>query len=157
MGFIAVVVICFGRRLLELIYGQEFARYALIADIVAISYFTATLSLGAILSLKATRNTRLLFPVTLLSLVVTVIAVVVLAPLYGLLGAAVGALIGNVAMSAGYLVMHWTTSRKAAERMANAGTDLAPAEPVPAPPDRPPSVALERHSAVLAVSEATTE
>ncbi len=157
VGFIAVVVICFGRQLLALIYGQEFAKYALIADVVAISYFTATLSLGAILSLKATQNTRLLFPVTLLSLVVTVIAVVVLAPLFGLLGAAVGALIGNVAMSAGYLVMHWTTSRKAAERMANSGTDLALAEPVPAPPDRPPSVALERHSPVLAVSEATTE
>ncbi len=115
VGGIAVAVFLFGRRLMTLLYGPRFAQFSGIADIVAISLVVAALALGAQMALKATRNTRRLFHVALTSLVISVVAVVILEPLYGLKGAAFATLIGAGANTFGVLIMHWRHSRKSAE------------------------------------------
>lgn len=117
VGLISVAVFLFGRQLLTLLYGPSFARFAAIADILALAVFVMTIPLGAILSLKATRQTREILPASLGSLIVSIIAVVILAPLFGVVGAAEATVIGNAARSAWLLMSHWQYSRPAAERM----------------------------------------
>jgi O-antigen/teichoic acid export membrane protein len=117
VGAIAIVIFCFGRQLLSAIYGKSFAQFADVADILALGVLVSSCSLGAILGLKATRNTQRLFVVSAVSLVVSVIAVVVLAPLFGIVGAAVATVLGSASGALGLLICHWTSTRQAAERM----------------------------------------
>jgi O-antigen/teichoic acid export membrane protein len=123
VGIIAIVVIVFGRRLLELLYGPAFGRFAGVADIVAIAIFISTAGIGPILSLKATKQTHRFVPLFAGSLIVSIISVVVLAELFGLVGAAFSVLISNTLRTVGLMVTHWKTSRKAAERMADGRAD----------------------------------
>ena len=60
-------------------YGPEFCSYWLASELFAIAYLITSIGLGIILVLKTTRNTRLLFRVQLISLVVSIAAVIVLA------------------------------------------------------------------------------
>jgi O-antigen/teichoic acid export membrane protein len=117
VGLIAVVVLFFGQQLLVALYGPEFGQFWFIADMLAISFLVNTVNLGAILCLKATRNTRGFFRVAVGALIVSVVAMVVLAPLFGIVGAATATLIGSCSATIGLLITHWTSSRKVAERM----------------------------------------
>lgn len=119
VGTVAAVVLVFGRRLLELLYGAAFGRFAVAADILALGFFLGTVGLGAILCLKVTRQTRRFLPVSIASAVVSIGAVIVLAPLYGVNGAAAGMSAGILATTVGLLVMHWRHSRAEAERMGS--------------------------------------
>lgn len=127
VGIIATAVLLFGRHLLVLLYGPAFGRFATIADMLAISYLVNTVNLGAILCLKATRNTRGMFRASLGALAVSVIAVVVLDPIFGIVGAAVATLVGSSASTLLLLITHWMSSKKAAERMS-AEADRAKAQ-----------------------------
>jgi O-antigen/teichoic acid export membrane protein len=115
MGSIGLIVVCFGKRLLEFLYGHQFGRFAGVADILALSFFVATAGLGAILSLKTTKQTNLLFHVSVVSLIVSVIAVAVLAPTLGLRGAALATLVTNSVTTFLLLMTHHRHSHKAAE------------------------------------------
>ncbi len=115
---VAVVVLLFGRRLLVLLYGPPFARFATTADLLALSMVIGTLSLGAVLCLKTTKLTGPLFRRSLLSLVVSIAAVGVLVPLFGVVGAAGAAVARVTAMSSSTLVLHWRRSRSAAEAVS---------------------------------------
>jgi O-antigen/teichoic acid export membrane protein len=117
VGLVALTVFAFGRYLLTALYGPAFGRFAPTADILAVGYLIGSVSVGAALSLKATRQSRRIFHVSVISLVVSTVAVVVLAPLYGVNGAAVATVIGIVAMVAAMLTAHFRCSRGAAERM----------------------------------------
>jgi O-antigen/teichoic acid export membrane protein len=119
VSLIAVIVFCFGRQLLDVVYGPAFGRFAGIADILAVGVFCASCGLGAILCLKATRQTQRLFVVSTISLIVSVVAVVILAPIFGVVGAAVATLLGNAASSLGLLIAHWTSTRRVAESMGS--------------------------------------
>jgi O-antigen/teichoic acid export membrane protein len=125
VGFIAIVVFCFGRQLLDMIYGHAFGRFASIADILAVAILLSSSSLGAILCLKATRKTQRLFVVSTIALVVSVVAVVIMAPIFGVVGAAFAMLFGNGASALGLLIAHWTSTRKVAESMGP-GADPTP-------------------------------
>jgi O-antigen/teichoic acid export membrane protein len=115
VGPIAIVVLLFSKRLLMLIYGHQFGRFASTADILAISFIAMALHLGAILSLKTTKLMRLLYWTSLLSLVVTLAATAVLAPLFGVLGAAEASLASTTIITLTLLLLHWRYSRPAAE------------------------------------------
>ncbi len=88
IGCIGVVVVLFGSKLLSVIYGPQFAQYWMSSNLFALSVLITSFGLGAILILKASRRTRLLFGVTVFSLVVSLVMVSVLATLYGVTGAA---------------------------------------------------------------------
>jgi O-antigen/teichoic acid export membrane protein len=117
VGSVALVVILFGRRLLNDIYGPGFGRYAVVADILALSALLSSFGLGAILSLKATRKLRLLFRVQFIALIVAVISVSVLAPIFGIEGAAAAAGVTSAAGVIGTLIVHFRHSRIEAEKM----------------------------------------
>ena len=121
MGLVLGVVVLFGARLLDLVYGPGFGQYAPAAVIIAAAMCFASLGLGAILSIKATRQTSLLFHVSIISLVVSVVATVVLVPAFGINGGAYAVLATAVVSTAGELWAHLKYSRKAAEDMFLAG------------------------------------
>lgn len=117
IGLVGIVVIVFGRGLLTDLYGHQFARFASTADVLALSIFLSTLGFGAVLGLKATKLTEIIFRNSILMLIVSVIAVAVMVPLFGVVGAAGAASVrtGATAITTRYL--HRRHSRKAADRM----------------------------------------
>lgn len=118
VGLIGLVVVLFGSQILALLYGHQFARFAGVADVLALSFFSATVALGAVLCLKTTKLTRFVFRKSAISLIVGVIGVVVLVPIFGVIGAAWSAVARSVTTMASTLAYHWRWSRRAAEEMA---------------------------------------
>ncbi len=127
VGLVGLVVVGFGRQLLVAIYGPAFARFAAAADVLALAAFATSCSLGAILSLKATRRSQHMLPATIAAVVVSVVTVVLLAPRLGVLGAAFATLIPCAVRTLGLLATHWTVSRPAAEAIYRAEGAPAPA------------------------------
>lgn len=118
VGLVVVAIFCFGRQLLGAIYGPQFTRYANIADIVAVGIFAITLSLGAILCMKVTLQTSRLFGMNLVSLAISIIAIIALTPTLGVAGAAYAFSLGNLATSVTFLIPHFRSSRREAERLS---------------------------------------
>ncbi|MGH9088887.1 MAG: hypothetical protein ACRDYZ_12395 [Acidimicrobiales bacterium] len=134
VGAIGLVVLLFGHRLLVALYGPGFGHFAAAADLQAFGVLAGTVSLGAVLSLKTTRRTGNLFWSSGLSLVVSVVAVVVLVPLFGVEGAAGSSVAKNLTSSSTYLALHRKYSRRAAEeRYARewSGDDAGTEPPTP--------------------------
>ena len=90
-----VVIALFGRSLLSAIYGPTFGHLELVALLMAISYVVCSLTLGPILVLKATRNTRWLFHTELATLAVSLCSVAALSVAYGVTGAAAAAIVAQ--------------------------------------------------------------
>jgi O-antigen/teichoic acid export membrane protein len=121
MLLVALVVVLFGKRLLEVLYGHEFGQFATTADLLALSSCVATGGLGAILSLKTTKQTGRLFRVSVVSLTVSVVAVSVLTPIVGINGAALALLCTNAVTTILQLVLHARYARREAEALFAAG------------------------------------
>ena len=134
VGLVFVVVVLFGRDLLSILYGHQFASYAPVAYAMAVAYVFSAGSLGATMRLKVRKKTRLLFLVTLWGLLVSSVGVLALAPAFGVVGVAVGYAVGTGIYAASVIL----AARWAARREQLAGT----ADDVPAPV--PLSVAAQR-------------
>lgn len=117
VGSIALMVVLFGAKLLDLVYGHQFGQFAPIAVIISVGWCGASLGLGAILSLKATRRTHLLFRVSVLSLVASVVATAVLVPSFGIKGAAFAIVVTYAVATSAQLIAHHRHSRQAAETL----------------------------------------
>jgi O-antigen/teichoic acid export membrane protein len=98
----AVVVVLFGKELLGRIYGPQFAQYETTAILFAIAYIFIGFFLGPILVLKATRQTRQLFVIQIVSLIVSVVTTVAFCVLWGVNGAAAAVLVTYAATAATY-------------------------------------------------------
>jgi O-antigen/teichoic acid export membrane protein len=137
MGLILVTVLLFGRQLLGDVYGPAFSRFAPVASILALSSFMGSLSLGAIMGIKATKQPELLFRVSLVSLVSSVIAVAALTPSFGIDGAAWAMVIASSVTTSVQLTIHWRHSRRQAEALfasvASVAMDPYSAIPEPGP------------------------
>ncbi len=131
VGALALVVLLFGRRLLEVLYGSGFGRFAPAADVLAIAVIVGAASTGAILSLKTTKQTGRLFRRGLVSLVVSIAAVAVLVPLFGLEGAAASSVVRSLVLTGSTLLLHWRYSRSWADAM------VEPPPALPAPKTSP--------------------
>jgi O-antigen/teichoic acid export membrane protein len=97
IGLVGVAVFLFGGPLLRVTYGPEFSKYWPAADLFVIAFLIASLAIGPILILKATRNTRSLFRVQLITLSLSLVAVSVLAVTEGVNGAAAATILANAA------------------------------------------------------------
>ncbi len=104
LGLILLVLIFFGRFLLTFFYGAQFGQYASVAIIMAVSYLIMVCGLGAILKLKATKQTHLLFFVSIVAAVPSTLAVVALTPELGVIGAAYAFAIGMASFMIGQVV-----------------------------------------------------
>jgi O-antigen/teichoic acid export membrane protein len=94
---VGIAVALLGGPLLRITYGPEFSRYWPAAELFAVAFLISSIGLGPILILKTTRNTRSLFRVQLITLVVSFAAVSVLAVLDGVTGAAAAAIVSSTA------------------------------------------------------------
>jgi O-antigen/teichoic acid export membrane protein len=123
---IVLVVLLFSKQLMGLVYGHKFTPYWATADVMALSVFVSTFRLGAILSLKTTKQTRLLYHTTVVALISSLALTALLAAFYGVLGAAYAALASSAIVTLATCVLHWRHSRKEAERMyASLGPNAA--------------------------------
>ncbi len=119
MGFVVLVIVLFGQKLLEVIYGSQFGQFYTVAIVLAVAYFIGTIALGAIISLKTVKHTHSLFRINVLALPVSVIATVILVPSFGILGAAYATLVTCTFTAGGQCWEHFRYSRKAAESMSS--------------------------------------
>ena len=94
---VGIAVVLLGGHLLRITYGPEFSRYWPALGVFALGFMISTIGLGPILILKTTRNTRSLFHVQLMTLVVSFAAVCVLAVIDGVSGAAAAAIVSSTA------------------------------------------------------------
>lgn len=120
ISIVGLAVLTFGRQLLELLYGRQFVPYAHVADLLVLSVFLGTAASGAVLSLKATRLTRFVSRKSAMSLVVSLVAVALLVPAFGVAGAAWAAVARSATSMVASLAYHWRWSRKAAEASGSA-------------------------------------
>lgn len=88
IGLVGAVVVAFGSRLLRVVYGRGFAPFWFAADLFVFGLLLSTFLLGGVLILKASRHTRGLFVVSIISLVGSIVLVAVLALTHGVTGAA---------------------------------------------------------------------
>jgi len=119
VGACMVAVALFGRYLLTVVYGPQFAHLQPAALLYGVAYTITAFSLGPILVLKATRNTHFLFHVQLATLVASLGSVAILSALYGIDGAAGAATISGVV---GVVGIRWC--QRLARR--SAATDSTP-------------------------------
>jgi len=117
VGAIGLVIFFFGSKLLVLFYGPGFGKYAPEALLISIGWFIMAMGLGAILCLKATRHTNMLFHVSIVALIASVVASIFLISAFGLVGAAMAMVVTCMVTSAGQLLAHHLYSRKAAESL----------------------------------------
>jgi len=118
VGLIAVVIVFDGAGLLRFLYGPRFGQYSTAATLFALATLLSALGLGSILTLKATRQSRLLAVIGAIQMTVTVIAIAVLASAWGVTGAAVGMLIGSAMQTAALLLTQHRTFRTAPSVLA---------------------------------------
>ena len=104
----AIVIVLFGRTLLSAIYGAPFAHLELAAIFMAVAYVVLSFVLGPTLVLKATRHTRALFNVQLLSYLVMLPLLGLFSLLWGVNGAAAAMILGYGFSAAG---SHWIQRR----------------------------------------------
>jgi O-antigen/teichoic acid export membrane protein len=121
-----LVIVFFGKSLLTAIYGPSFAHLEVAAILMAIAYMIISFTLGPVLVLKATRNTRPLFHIQVFSLVVSLASLAVLAEVWGVDGAA-GAT--AVTFAAGALGTRWVQHR-ALQGRYKGGDKVDPSQPL---------------------------
>ena len=126
VGLVLVMLIFFGKFLLTFFYGAQFGRYAPVAIVLSVAYVISVWSLGAILKLKTTKQTHLLFVVTMVAFVPSTLAILALTPALGVIGAAYAFAIGTAVYTISLLV----AARLVARRHQSSGdaltTDDAP-------------------------------
>lgn len=104
-----VIILIAAPQLLHLLYGPEFVQYAPAARLFALSVTISAFAVGPIITLTATRRVRMLFVIQLGRLAVAVGSVLVLAPAYGVTGAAAaGVLTAAFSTISTVLVQGWT-------------------------------------------------
>jgi O-antigen/teichoic acid export membrane protein len=99
----AIAVLVAAPALLKLLYGSAFVVYAPAARVYAVTIVVAAFGTGPGLTLLTTSRVRLLFILQLVGLVLSVTAVCVLAPVYGVTGAAAA---GLFTTTVGVVVLH---------------------------------------------------
>jgi O-antigen/teichoic acid export membrane protein len=112
VGLIAVVVFVDAGPLLRFFYGPKFGRYATPAKLMALGATMNALALGSILTLKTTRQTRALFGASAFQMATTTLAIVILAPIWGVVGAATAMVTGIAASTGALLVASRRTFRR---------------------------------------------
>ena len=119
-----LVVVVAGRVLIRLLYGAQFVAYAPSARLFGLSFAISALAVGPILTLTTTLRTRQLFIVQLGKIVVSVVAVWVLASVAGVTGVAASSVV-----SATFALVALQLFQSSARRSLK-GTPPAPHQPV---------------------------
>jgi O-antigen/teichoic acid export membrane protein len=128
IGVFGLIVIIWAAPLLRGVYGEPFVRYAQAARIMAFAYILSAFFMGPILVLKATKRTRPLFMVQIISGISSIAAVAVFGSLYGVDGAAAALLISNAAILVA-LALYQEAARRSIVHPRQAEPDVEVSEP----------------------------
>jgi O-antigen/teichoic acid export membrane protein len=114
VGTVSAVVFAGGHQLLDHIYGHhhQFVKYTQTANIIAVAWLIQAFGLGTILTLKATRQTRRLFEVAVVSFVVAAVAIVAFSYAWGPNGTAWGLVVQSTVT---LLALSWAQRHAARE------------------------------------------
>jgi O-antigen/teichoic acid export membrane protein len=88
VGLVSAVVILAAPQLLGWVYGQDFVQYANTARIIAFAWVINCLTMGPVLILKTTRETRALFNISVINMIVLIALIVLLSIPLGVNGTA---------------------------------------------------------------------
>ncbi len=127
IGVFGLIVIFWAVPLLSDVYGESFVRYAQAARIMSVAYIISAFFMGPILVLKATKRTRPLFMVQVISGIASVGAVAVCTTLYGVNGAAGALLISNAIILVA-LLMYQQAARRSILHPRQAEPDVEASE-----------------------------
>jgi O-antigen/teichoic acid export membrane protein len=133
IGIVGIAVAILGGPLLRVTYGPEFSKYWPAAEFFAVSFLIASIGLGPILILKTTRNTRSLFRVQFITLIVSFIAVGILALTEGVTGAAEAAIVSSIA-NVIFLSHYGRAARNRLMHSEDPGSGLSGSGPEPVGP-----------------------
>jgi O-antigen/teichoic acid export membrane protein len=133
VAVVGTAVFVLGGPLLKWTYGPAFSHDWPAADLFAAAFFVTSVGLGPILVLKTTRNTRSLFRVQLISLVVSVVSVSVLAVTDGVRGAAIAAIVTGMANMIGILYYGKRARDGLLEQIENEKSGGTPGQAGPVP------------------------
>jgi O-antigen/teichoic acid export membrane protein len=117
VGSVSAIVFAAGHPLLDHIYGHhhQFVKYTQTANIIAVAWLIQAFGLGTILTLKATRQSRRLFQVAVVSFVVAAVAIVAFSYAWGPNGTAWGLVVQSTVT---LLALYWA-QRLAAREFAD--------------------------------------
>jgi O-antigen/teichoic acid export membrane protein len=96
VGSVALIVFVGAEKLLGAIYGPQFVQYANTARIIAFAWVIGTFAGGSFLVLKVTRNTRSLFTIGVIEVVILLVGIIVLSPTIGVNGTAWAMVISDI-------------------------------------------------------------
>lgn len=118
----AVVVLTFGYcgfvalaapTLLPFVYGAEFAGASIITVLTAISYVISSTYVGYCIALKTVRRFQHLWMLRMVSATTSIIAIVLLAKSFGLVGAGFASIIADTVYAAGAFALYYCTFTQA--------------------------------------------
>lgn len=110
-GLLVVVLAVWGQGLLGLIYGPEYAKHYHVITILAVATFFTAASLSVTPGLFSLEQSNLLFFGQVVGVVVSTCVTLTLMPIWGIVGAACGPLIGNATTAAFVMAAHETLTQ----------------------------------------------
>lgn len=123
VGAVAALVFVAGSTILSKVYGPEFVKYTLTAQIIGLAWLVQTVSLGSVLVLKATRRTRQLSNIGFVTFFVSAVTLVTFSYAWGVEGTAWAMVVNSAFMATALL-----RAERAAAREFTTGMQLADAE-----------------------------
>jgi O-antigen/teichoic acid export membrane protein len=121
IGALAAVVIAFGDRLVSVLYDRDFAQYRTIIVLLGIAMLARAWGMAAYNGLIAIERPQGNLAVNLLGLAITIVAAPLGLAMWGLTGAVIGLLAGDVASAVCRWLAFWAESGRLATAGLSAG------------------------------------
>jgi PST family polysaccharide transporter len=126
VGAVAALVFVAGPTILSKVYGPEFAKYALTAQIIGVAWLVQTVSLGSVIVLKATRRTRQLSNIGFAAFFVSAVTLVTFSYVWGVQGTAWAMVVNSAFMATALLRAERTAAREFAAEVHPSAARWAP-------------------------------
>jgi O-antigen/teichoic acid export membrane protein len=106
-----LIIVFFSRRVMNLMFGSEYIAGYLALSILATGFFMGTVSFAPHYLLTMSKNTRIIFIISLVATLINVVLNFTLIPIYGVLGAAVATAMTYLVNSSLLLTYTWHNMR----------------------------------------------
>jgi len=97
---IFILFLMFSRQVLALLFGGVYTEASIAFSIVAIGYFAFSMSQAALKMMELKKKTKVYMWITIIASIANIVACLVLVPIYGIIGAALGSVFALLLMYA---------------------------------------------------------
>jgi len=97
---IVILFLMFSRQVLALLFGGVYTEASIAFSIVAIGYFAFSMSQAALKMMELKKKTKVYMWITIIASITNIVACLVLVPIYGIIGAALGSVFALLLMYA---------------------------------------------------------